>query len=392
METTEAWVLHEGPAPSAERRSNEAPVPADLRLESFSLGEMKDDEALVEPVFGCWEANMSHAVARSPIDICRARREPRVVLGNSGTVRVLRVGRDVKDVREGEVYSFFGSGVVDRHGYMVKAWAYDAPNTVGLLAKRTIVPAKNLLELPARSRYSVQQWTAFTLRYLTAWSNWRVAHGCYRLQVPATADPKPVACGWGGGTTLAELDLARRFGWQASMVSGSESHLRTIASLGIVALNRRELGILDFDDRRFATEPEYRAAFERGERRFLAKIHELTRGNGVAIFVDYLGSPLWRLTTRALGREGVVATAGWKFGMNLPLNRAVACIQRHTYVNTHYARLDEGVEAIAFAEEHGWIPESDLPVYAWNDVPKLVADFASNSIRSYFPLFAVNAG
>jgi hypothetical protein len=71
-------------------------------------------------------------------------------------------------------------------------------------------------------------------------------------------------------------------------------------------------------------------------------------------------------------------------------DHVVACIQRHTYVNTHYARFDEGVDAIAFAEEHGWIPGDDLPVYRWDDVPKLVADFANNSLRSYFPLFAVN--
>jgi NADPH:quinone reductase-like Zn-dependent oxidoreductase len=388
METTEAWVLHEGsPVANGERHGA-----AELRLEAFPLPDLQDDDVLVEPVFGCWEANMSHAIARSPIDVCRARAEPRVVLGNSGTVRVIRMGRDVKGVREGEVYSLFGSGVVDRHGYMVKAFAYDAPNTVGLLAKRTVVPAKNLLEIPTKSRFSVQQWTAFTLRYLTAWSNWRVAHGTYRLQVPVDADPTPVACGWGGGTTLAELDLAKRFGWKTLMVAGSESHLATIAALGIVPLNRHELGIIDFDEKRFGQDPDYRAAFERGEKRFLAAVNELTHGNGIAIFVDYLGAPLWRLTTKALGRQGVVTTAGWKFGMNLKANRAVACIQRHTYVNTHYARFDEGVDAIAFAEEHGWIPDRDLPVYHWDDVPKLVADFANNSIRSYFPLFAVNPG
>jgi len=148
METTEAWVLHEGPA-----SGDKLPVPGELRLESFPLPDLKDDDVLVEPVFGCWEANMSHAIARSPIDVCRARREPRVVVGNSGTVRVLRAGRGVKEVREGEVYSFFGTGVFDRHGYMVKAFAYDAPNTVGLLAKRTVIPAKNLLRLPNESKF-----------------------------------------------------------------------------------------------------------------------------------------------------------------------------------------------------------------------------------------------
>jgi hypothetical protein len=60
----------------------------------------------------------------------------------------------VKDVRVGEVYSFLGSGVVDRYGYMVKAFTYDAANPVAA-GKRTVVPARNLLELQTKSRFSL---------------------------------------------------------------------------------------------------------------------------------------------------------------------------------------------------------------------------------------------
>ena len=39
---------------------------------------------LAEPLYGCWEGNMSHAVERRPIDIYRDRGEEKVVIGNAG--------------------------------------------------------------------------------------------------------------------------------------------------------------------------------------------------------------------------------------------------------------------------------------------------------------------
>src|SRR5690606_25381521 len=56
------------------------------------------------------------------------------------------------------------------------------------------------------------------------------------------------------------------------------------------------------------------------------------------------------------GRQGVLATAGWRRGMKTTLLRAIECINHHVYVHTHGARLDEGLEAIAHAEATGWMP------------------------------------
>ena len=81
--TTEAWVIYAG---------NGEPNPAELRKEQFSFPDIREDEVLVEPIFGCWEGNMSHAIARQPIDICLQRREEKAVVGNAGVVRVLKPG------------------------------------------------------------------------------------------------------------------------------------------------------------------------------------------------------------------------------------------------------------------------------------------------------------
>ena len=57
MYTTEAWVLYRG---------DNGAGPGHLEFESISFPGLGDDEVLVEPLYGAWEANMSHAVDRDP--------------------------------------------------------------------------------------------------------------------------------------------------------------------------------------------------------------------------------------------------------------------------------------------------------------------------------------
>lgn len=195
---------------------------------------------------------MGHALDRVPIDICRARSEAKVVLGNSGIAQIIAVGPAVSHVREGDFCLFGGACPQDEFGYMTRAHAYDAPNTVGLLAKISKAPGAMFTKLPETSRFSLRQWAAFSLRYPTAWSNWKVALGALRLQVGEEELPCPHVWGWGGGTTLAELRLAQIEGCASTMISGTDGHLAEIRRAGMRALDRRELGIIDFDEQRYA--------------------------------------------------------------------------------------------------------------------------------------------
>lgn len=384
MITTEAWVLHQG-----FEGAGSALDTGDLRRETFSFPELADDELLVEPLFGCWEGNMSHAIARRPIDVCRQRGEPRVVLGNSAVMRVLRAGAAARDVREGDVGTLWGAGRVDEFGYMTLAHGYDAPGTVGALARRTKIRRWNFLPLPTTSPYSYAQWAAHSLRYTTAWSNWRTAQGAYRLQVSAEEDPAPHVWGWGGGTTYATLDLARREGCRAVMLSASDDRLAAVQRAGIEGINRRAFAGLAFDERRYAADAAYRQAYQAVERAFLAVVKERTRGRGAAIFIDYIGAPVARATTKALAREGVLTTAGWLLGMHTSLNRAVECIARHIHVHTHYARRVEALAAIDYSLRTGWMPEV-TEVHAWEDVPRVAREAADGSGRSFFPVIRIN--
>src|SRR2546423_15240506 len=95
MVTTEAWVLAKGPLSGDE--------PGQLQRESFSFPDITEHEVLAEPIYGCWEANMTHALERQPVDICRHRSEEKVVLGNAGVVRILQTGAAVTTVVGGDL-------------------------------------------------------------------------------------------------------------------------------------------------------------------------------------------------------------------------------------------------------------------------------------------------
>jgi NADPH:quinone reductase-like Zn-dependent oxidoreductase len=376
--TAEAWFLHD--AASGQRGFVRA---------SFDPGPPRAGEVIAEPLYGSWEGNMSHAYEGRPIDLCQYRGEPRVIVGNAGVVRIVACGPGADRLRPGDVALIYSGCDLDRHGYPAKIWGYDAPGTMGCLATRIRMSEDNLLALPRATRHPLRRWAAFSVRYITAWSNWSLAHRTYRLMVGPDQDPAPNVWGWGGGTTLAQLDLARRAGARTVMFSSSEARMAVIRGAGIEPVDRRRFGSLDFDEAAFAGNAEARRAYLRAEGGFLACVRELTGGRGVQIFVDNIGGPLQRATQRALSREGIVTTCGWKEGMRIQYLRAVACIGRQQQLNTHYATYAEAEQAVAFAEEHGWLPPVDDHTYSFDDVPALAAEFAANR-TGLFPIYRVH--
>ncbi|MFT6396910.1 MAG: NADPH:quinone reductase-like Zn-dependent oxidoreductase [Bradymonadia bacterium] len=379
---TKAWVLHAG------EKGN--PQPTELSFEDFEFDDISSEEVLVKPLYGCWEGNMGHALHRTPVDICLQRREERVVFGNAGVVEILDVGSDVDTVRVGQKAILFCNGVWDKFGYPKKIFGYDAPGTIGMLALKTKVHQKQVIPIPEENTFDLVRWAAFSLRYVTAWSNFRLAYGTLRLQLTEHELPAPVVWGWGGGVSLGELHLARLQGCRAFQVSSRADRQEAARKLGITAIDRNEISDLMFDAKRYKTDPEYKARYKASEDRFLEIVEELTHGHGVNIFLDYVGSPVIRATLKAMARQGVLATAGWKEGMHLWFLRAVECIDRHQHIHTHYARYGEGVQAVQFAVANEWLPEVDPKIYDYDEIPAL-AEAYNRGEFTYFPCFRVNA-
>jgi NADPH:quinone reductase-like Zn-dependent oxidoreductase len=376
----DAWLLYAG--------ESDTPSRATLARETIRVAPPGPGEVIAEPLYGCWEGNMGHALNRQPVDICRQRGEPRVVIGNAGVVRVRACGPDVTTLRPGQNAIIFCTGVEDRWGYPDKILAYDAPGSMGCLSTVMRLRERQLIAVPDDTRHTLPQWAAFSLRYITAWANWELALGVFRLSVPEDECPSPHVWGWGGGVSLAELDLARRNGCRTLMISGSDHHLASIPC-GISRLDRRCFGDLSFDEQRYGEDSGYRARYRDAERCFVEAVRRLTDEEMVQVFLDYVGLPVYRLTLRALSREGVIATAGWKEGMEMRHLRAKECIDRHQHVHTHYARYAQGLAAVRYAEETGWMPCVDGRVYSFDEIPELADDYEAER-TSYFPCFSVN--
>lgn len=382
----EAWLLEKGPPDTKY-------VPATLRKGVIDLGELGSEEVLVEPIYGCWEGNMGHAVDRNPIDVCITRRENKVVIGNAGVVRVLKTGGHFPDIHPGQIYMLFSGDTTQlpRYSYPLKAYAYDSGGTVGLLAKQTKVHYKQLFAIPTNSRFSLKHWAAFSLRYVTAWGNWKVAQQTYRSMVSIEDEPKPTVFGWGGGVSLAMLQLAKNSGFDAALIASNEERLNLIHKLGLVGVDRKQFPHLDYRFMLNNPSREEKANYIASERKFLEIVKEKTHGIGVSIFIDLIGEPVLKATIKALARPAVLTTAGWKGGMNISYMRAIECQLWHAHIHTHYGSMKDAKDAIQYGETEHWMPPlgDHERVYQWTEINELLEDYRANN-TNYFPIYEIN--
>ena len=173
--------------------------------------------------------------------------------------------------------------------------------------------------------------------------------------------------------SFAELTLAKHQGCQVMMVCSHPDRLALLEDARIDAIDRGQYCEDNFEEA------------------FLDAVENNTGGRGVSIFIDNIGAPVHRITLKALARQGVITTCGWKCGMRTPIARGIECINRHIHVHTHYARYTEGLDAVEFAMDRNWIPPHDEHVWSWDDIPGLIDEYANGKISTYFPVFAVNS-
>jgi NADPH:quinone reductase-like Zn-dependent oxidoreductase len=388
MISTDAWVLHAA-EPGALGKSS-VPTGSELSRENFSFSEPGEDETLVEPLYGSWEANIEHALLRQPIDICSRRGEDTIVLGNLGIVRVLRAGATAVGIKEGSLCMVMPFAKCDNHGYAELVYAYDAPRTIGVMAKRTKVRTDMLLPIPEDTVYSLPQWATYA-RFFTAWDNWQVAFQCWKAQMRNEDPSEYLVFGWGGGVVFAELLLARRAGFRTAMTAARDWRLSSLAEHDIAPVDRRAFPDIEFDAGTASSGKHVPDSYRVSEKKFLQGINDLSGGRGAAIFLDNIGAPLYKATLKAMARQGVLATVGWKHGMHTLNYRASECIKRHIHVHTHVWRFQDSAAIRDYQEKTAWIADiGPNAMYGFDDVNKLASDYSAGRIDSYFPIFQVN--
>lgn len=359
--TTEAWVL---------KKANEQ---NELSKESFEIGDLSAEEVLLKPLFGCLEGNMVHALTNDPIDILKERQEEKIILGNAGVMEVIEAGKIAKSkFSAGDKVIYFCNGKQDEYGYPLEITGYDKKGSMGVLAKKIKLTQDEIIKIPDNSSVSLEQWAAFSLKFITAWSNWKVAYNTWKIQMPQIPNNEIYVFGWGGGVTYAELLLAKKMGCTCTMITSKKENIELCKKNNINVFNRSIYSKEKFEDE-------------------LSKyIKHITKNKLASIFIDNIGKDVYKSTMKSIGRQGIITTSGWKTGGMLPVLRQNECLNRHVHVHTHYAKQSEGEEAINYAIVHNWIPPVCKTVYEWDEIPKLIEDYKQGTLETYFPIFKIN--
>ncbi|MEB7040089.1 zinc-binding dehydrogenase [Staphylococcus gallinarum] len=350
---TEAWVL--------QKNKNQK-----LQKKRINLKSLKENEVLLSTKYLCLEGNYTHALEGKPQDLFKFRNEDEIILGNSGVVMVEKCGSQVTSVSPGDVCILFCNGVSDDLGYPKYITAYDKVNSMGTFSKKLVLNEKEVLKIPKNSKFSLKQWAAFSLKFITAWSNWQVAYKAWKIQNENSeiSDNKYVFS-WGGGVGLAELKLAKLYGFNACLITSSPKVSAEAEKHNIQTINRLN-----------------------GNQHIVNQINKLTNEKGANIFIDNIGVSTLKTTLKCMSREGVLTTSGWKSGGLLPISRPYACQNRHLHVYTHYATYEEGKNAMKFAIENSWMPEIHN-VLCWEELPEILLKYNSGELKDYYTVVKV---
>lgn len=327
----------------------------DIVRKEYDIPELESNSLILAPLYGSLEGNMVHALNKEPEDIFALRQEKEIVMGNAGVMRVEKVGKGVDDLKEGDMCIYFCNGEQDKYGYPKRITGYDKKNSMGVLAKHIKLERTEVIKIPENSNISLPQWAFFSLKFITAWSNWKAAYKAFHIQLPDVPDSEIKVWGWGGGVAWAEARLAKLAGCEAGLITSKEKIIDICNEYGIDTLDRNIKNI---------SVKKFRKAFM-----------EKTGGEGASILIDNIGAETYQDTMRFLAREGILTTNGWKSGTMYPIIRASECISRHIHVHTHYARMCEGIEAVEYALNNDWIPQYKDKIYEFDEIPQLIDDY-----------------
>ena len=206
------------------------------------------------------------------------------ILGADGAGTVVEVGRDVKNVKTGDVvclYSFSGCGQCEfcltQRDFMCIYIRGVGERLDGTYAEYVKVPAECCFPMPAHLSFT--EAAAFPLVFLTVW----------RMLI-TNAQLKPgetiLIIGIGGGVAGAALQIAKRMGAHVIVTSGSDEKLELARKHGAAhMINHRE-------------------------KDFAQEVKRLTDNRGVDVVVDCVAGEVWQKSLAALTRGGRLVTCG----------------------------------------------------------------------------------
>ncbi|MFO0688080.1 MAG: hypothetical protein U0900_05190 [Myxococcota bacterium] len=317
------------------------------------------------------EHNLTHAATADTVNIAELR-GGKIYPGNSAVGEVLEVGRDVTRFKAGDVVVTHCNGEPDAHGYPLRIWAYDQPESIGWYAEEAVVGDWQIVPAPLACGLSLWEIAALPLRAPTAYHLWRRAEGIFRVKVSEERLATLNVLGFGGGVSELFLMLAKHRGHNAFFCSGSPERRQALEAQGIVPIDQKRFN-------RFAGRDDVKA--------FGGEIKKLTGGQGMHVVCDLLRGPVFEAGITAAAREGVNVSAGWQLGTTVKYNSAGASTKQITLDHTHYDTIP-GCEAATSLYGRVFKPTIHREIYAFEDLPRAIAEMQAN-VQTGIPIIRV---
>lgn len=317
------------------------------------------------------EHNLTHAATADTVNIAELR-GGKIYPGNSAVGEVVEVGRDVTRFKAGDVVVTHCNGEPDAHGYPLRIWAYDQPESVGWYAEEAVVGDWQIVPAPLACGLSLWEIAALPLRAPTAYHLWRRAEGMFRVKVSEERLATLNVLGFGGGVSELFLMLAKHRGHNAFFCSGSPERRQALEAQGIVGIDQKRFN-------RFAGKDDVKA--------FGAEVKKRTGGQGMHLVCDLLRGPVFEAGITAAAREGVNVSAGWQLGTMVKYNSAGASTKQITLDHTHYDTIP-GCEAATSLYGRVFKPTIHREIYAFEDLPRAIAEMQAN-VQTGIPIIRV---
>jgi NADPH:quinone reductase-like Zn-dependent oxidoreductase len=332
-----------------------------IALDELELADVKPHDVKIRILVVSAEHNIAHAALADTVNIADIR-GGKIYPGNSAVGEVTEVGPDVTRFKVGDIVLTHCNGEPDPHGYPLRIWAYDQPDSVGWYAEEAVLADWQLVHAPLDCGLNLWEIGALPLRAPTAYHLWRRAEGMLRVKLPQEQLSTMNVLAFGGGVSELFLMLARHRGHNAFFCSGSAERRAALEPFGIVGIDQKQFN-------RFADRSDVKA--------FGKEVKRLTDGTGMHVVCDLLRGPVFDAGITAASRLGVNVSAGWQLGTMVTYNSAGASTKQITLDHTHYETL-VGIEAATSLYGKVFKPTIHGEIYAFEDLPRAMAEMQAN--------------
>jgi NADPH:quinone reductase-like Zn-dependent oxidoreductase len=331
-----------------------------VTLDELELEELSPTKVYMRILAVSAEHNVAHAALADTVNIAEAL-GGKIYPGNSATAEVVSVGSMVTDFAPGDIVITHSSGAQDEWGYMLRAWAYDQPDSVGWYAEEAVVDQSQIIKAPLDCGLNLWEIAALPLRAPTAYHLWRRAIGIYRVKIPAEHKSRVTVLGFGGGVSELLLMLAQNEGHRAIFCSGTPERRAHLEAMGIETIDQQKFN-------RFATSADIKA--------FYNEVRGIVDG-GVEIVCDLLRGPVFDAGLRVMARGGVNVSAGWQLSREARYNNANLAVRQITLDHVHYETI---VGCATATELYGSVfkPTVHHEIYSFEDLPRALHELHQN--------------